>query len=175
MVDLTTDDAIEQKPDAIYLQDYQAPDYQVEQLQLEFKLDANTTQVSNRMRLLRNEGVLKTVPLVLDGNHLELKVIELDGRTLEESEYECSDEKLIINQVPDNFELHVVTIISPEKNTALEGLYASGGMLCTQCEAEGFRLEPRLPVYPSHLNAAGFIDASLRPRVDQLQMELAAR
>jgi FO synthase len=43
------------------------------------------------------------------------------------------------------------------------------------CEAEGFRLEPRLPVYPSHLDAPGFIDASLRPRVDQLQMELAAR
>ena len=41
------------------------------------------------------------------------------------------------------------------------------------CEAEGFRLEPRLPVYPSHLDALGFVDASLRPRIDQLQMELA--
>ena len=41
------------------------------------------------------------------------------------------------------------------------------------CDAEGFRLEPRLPVYPSHLDAAGFVDPSLRPRIDQLQMELA--
>ena len=41
------------------------------------------------------------------------------------------------------------------------------------CEAEGFRLEPRLPVYPSHLDTPGFVDASLRPRIDQLQMELA--
>ena len=41
------------------------------------------------------------------------------------------------------------------------------------CEAEGFRLEPRLPVYPSHHYALGFVDASLRPRIDQLQMELA--
>lgn len=41
------------------------------------------------------------------------------------------------------------------------------------CEAEGFRLQPRLPVYPSHLDAPGFVDASLRPRIDQLQMELA--
>lgn len=40
------------------------------------------------------------------------------------------------------------------------------------CEAEGFRLEPRLPVYPSHLEAPDFIDASLRPRIDQLQTEL---
>jgi FO synthase len=43
------------------------------------------------------------------------------------------------------------------------------------CDAKGFRLEPRLPVYPSHLDAPGFIDASLRPRVDQLQTELSAR
>lgn len=42
------------------------------------------------------------------------------------------------------------------------------------CEAEGFRLEPRLPVYPSHLEAPDFIDASLRPRIDQLQTELTA-
>jgi len=41
------------------------------------------------------------------------------------------------------------------------------------CDAEGFRLEPRLPVYPSHLDAPGFVDASLRPRIDQLQTELA--
>ena len=41
------------------------------------------------------------------------------------------------------------------------------------CEAEGFRLEPRLPVYPTHLRTPGFIDASIRPRVEQLQMELA--
>jgi FO synthase len=41
------------------------------------------------------------------------------------------------------------------------------------CQAEGFRLEPRLPVYPSHLDAPDFVDASLRPRIDQLQMELA--
>jgi 7,8-didemethyl-8-hydroxy-5-deazariboflavin synthase CofG subunit len=41
------------------------------------------------------------------------------------------------------------------------------------CDAEGFRLEPRLPVYPSHLDVPGFVDASLRPRIDQLQMELA--
>lgn len=43
------------------------------------------------------------------------------------------------------------------------------------CDAEGFRLEPRLPVYPPHLDAPGFIDASLRPHVDQRQLELAAR
>jgi FO synthase len=46
------------------------------------------------------------------------------------------------------------------------------GRLAEACDAEGFRLQPRLPVYPSHLQASGFIDASLRPAIDQLQMEL---
>ena len=41
------------------------------------------------------------------------------------------------------------------------------------CKGEGFRLQPRLPVYPSHLDAPGFVDASLRPRIDQLQVELS--
>jgi FO synthase len=47
-------------------------------------------------------------------------------------------------------------------------------LLRESCESEGFVLRPRLPVYPSHLGAPGFIDASLRPRLDLLQMELAA-
>ena len=41
------------------------------------------------------------------------------------------------------------------------------------CDAAGFRLQPRLPVYPAHLETPGFIDATLRPRVDQLHLELA--
>ena len=42
------------------------------------------------------------------------------------------------------------------------------------CASEGFRLRPRLPVYPTHLNASGFIDPSLRPRVEELRLELAS-
>ncbi|KPK17893.1 MAG: hypothetical protein AMJ62_00400 [Myxococcales bacterium SG8_38] len=46
-------------------------------------------------------------------------------------------------------------------------------LLGEACAVEGFRLRPRLPVYPLHLDAPGFVDASLRPRIDQAQMELA--
>ena len=46
--------------------------------------------------------------------------------------------------------------------------------LRSACEAEGFELVPRLPVYPSHLGTPGFIDEALKPRVDRLRMELAA-
>src|SRR3546814_16846402 len=35
--------------------------------------------------------------------------------------------------------VEVDAVIDPSANTQLMGLYASNGMLCTQCEAEGFR------------------------------------
>jgi len=139
MVDLTTEDGVEQKPNAIYLKDYQAPDYLIDELMLEFNLDAATTIVSNTIKVRRSEGVAKDVPLVLDGYQLKLISVELDGKGLANADYDVTDEKLTIKNVPENFSLNVVTQICPEKNTALEGLYASSKMLCTQCEAEGFR------------------------------------
>lgn len=47
--------------------------------------------------------------------------------------------------------------------------------LSKRCAAAGFALQPRLPLYPAHLAAPEFVDASLRPRVDALQTELAAQ
>ena len=41
--------------------------------------------------------------------------------------------------MPDAFALDITTRIVPERNTALSGLYLSGGNFCTQCEPEGFR------------------------------------
>ena len=49
------------------------------------------------------------------------------------------DGGLVLADVPDAFTLEVETRIVPETNTALSGLYMSGGNFCTQCEAEGFR------------------------------------
>ena len=41
--------------------------------------------------------------------------------------------------MPDAFTLDIETRIAPDGNTALSGLYMSGGNFCTQCEPEGFR------------------------------------
>ncbi|GAJ70778.1 membrane alanine aminopeptidase N [Vibrio sp. JCM 18904] len=49
------------------------------------------------------------------------------------------ESSLVLTDLPSEFELEIVTKIDPEANTALEGLYKSGGAFCTQCEAEGFR------------------------------------
>ncbi len=72
-------------------------------------------------------------------------VSSLDGRELQGNEYLRTDKALLISKVPEQFDLEIEVLIHPDKNTALEGLYHSGRLLCTQCEAEGFR---RITYYP---------------------------
>ncbi len=65
--------------------------------------------------------------------------MRLNDKDLGAERYRVDDEGLTIFQVPDQFTLESEVLIKPQENTALEGLYKSGGMFCTQCEAEGFR------------------------------------
>ena len=93
-----------------------------------------------RGHLRREASLIGDVPpLVLDGEELELLSIAIDGRALPASEYHLTDETLVVERPPARFELHTQVRIRPEKNTKLSGLYASGGIFCTQCEALGFR------------------------------------
>ena len=81
-----------------------------------------------------------STPLILCGVDLELVSIALDGQPLESSAYRLQDEQLEIIEPPtQSFRLTTVSRLDPQANTSLEGLYESGGMLTTQCEAEGFR------------------------------------
>jgi len=133
-------------PHAIRLEDYRAPAYWVDQVELEFELAAQLTRVSARLQVRRNlETATADTALVLDGQQLKLKSIAIDGRPLAPTEYELAADSLSIASVPASFVLETVCEISPEQNTALEGLYASGNMLCTQCEAQGFR---RITYFP---------------------------
>jgi len=145
MTDLTSRDAVEQTPATILLKDYRAPDYFIEHIELTFELTAPLTRVESRLAVRRAAGVDAAVPLVLDGQLLKLVSVAIDGRQLDGSQYTVDDEQLIIQGVPDVFGLTVITEIQPDKNTALEGLYASSSMLCTQCEAQGFR---RITYFP---------------------------
>ena len=133
-------------PQAItyYLQDYTLPPYLVEQVELFFELDDALTIVRAKSVLRRRPGGT-AVPLVLDGQMLVIRQLRLDGRPLAPHEYQQNEESLTLHQVPEAFTLEVETAIQPVANTALEGLYASSGNLCTQCEAEGFR---RITYYP---------------------------
>jgi aminopeptidase N len=125
-------------PQETFLADYRVPDYLIDSVHLHFELDASTTHVRSVLTMRKNpEGV--GGECVLDGEQLELVSIKMDGRQLQGNEYQRTEKTLCISSPPDTFELEIETKIHPDQNTALEGLYHSGSLLCTQCEAEGFR------------------------------------
>ncbi|MBI1328280.1 MAG: aminopeptidase N [Alphaproteobacteria bacterium] len=126
-----------EEPRAIRLKDYRAPDYRISDIHLAFDLDPEATRVTAVSKVSR-VGV-GSAPLVLDGEHMKLISVAIDGRALDAREYTLGEETLIILNPPAAFMLEVVTEISPANNTSLQGLYVSKGIFCTQCEAEGFR------------------------------------
>ena len=127
-------------PQTILLKDYRQPDYWIDKVELEFDLAASVTQVTSCLTMRRNQAVATPVtPLLLNGDELQLVSIEINNKPLSNDQYQLTEESLTINQVPEQFVLKTVVRICPDKNSALEGLYHSGKMLCTQCEAEGFR------------------------------------
>ncbi len=131
-------------PKETFLADYEVPAYLVNSVDLRFELAAAETRVVSILQIQRNPAE-SGGDLALDGEHITLVSIKLDGRVLAGNEYQRSDVGLLITQVPERFKLEIETLIQPDKNTALEGLYHSGGLLCTQCEAQGFR---RITYYP---------------------------
>ena len=129
----------EAAPQAIHRRDYAPPAYRTENTALAFDLEDGETTVRSRLRIRRAPDAEAAAPLVLDGQDLELLSVHLDGRLLSGNEYQVDEESLRVFNLPDAFELEVATRIRPEANTALEGLYKSHDLYCTQCEAEGFR------------------------------------
>jgi aminopeptidase N len=129
------------QPENIYLKNYQPPYFVIEQTHLRFDLFEDYAQVDSRLVVRRNRQQHENFegPLVLVGQQLELLAIAIDGSQLTDKEYLLEDDSLTIHNVSDSFELAISTRTEPQNNTELEGLYKSGGMFCTQCEAEGFR------------------------------------
>ncbi|MGQ7247789.1 aminopeptidase N [Halomonas sp. V046] len=132
------------EPQPIHLSDYRPPAYRVTHTELTFDLDPAATRVKARLHLERHPE-REAGELWLDGEALTLTSIAVDGQALAEDEYEVSADGLRIKRLPDACLLDTEVEIAPKDNTALAGLYQSGGMFCTQCEAEGFR---RITYYP---------------------------
>ena len=127
------------QPVTIWREDYRPPSHWIDSTQLRVELDETATLVRSRLQVRRNPAADGSTALRLDGAALELIEIAVDGRVLSNNEYRVVDDGLELFQVPDSCEIACVTRIHPETNTSLEGLYRSGGMFCTQCEAQGFR------------------------------------
>lgn len=129
-------------PQTIYLKDYTVPEYLIDDVDLNFILDEKNTCVVSKLTMRRNpKSRSENKELILSGEELELVSITIDGVALSQTQYQQTNESLIIANVPQDrsFILAIENIINPKDNTALEGLYLSNTMLCTQCEAEGFR------------------------------------
>ncbi len=123
------------------LADYRPSAFLIDTVDLTFELGEADTRVKSRLAIRRNpEAGDQAAPLELDGDALELVSLALDSERLGANRYRATPEGgLVIEAVPDAFTLEVETKIDPQSNTALSGLYLSGGNFCTQCEAEGFR------------------------------------
>jgi len=141
----------EGQPRAVQLSEYRAPAYRVTDTRLRFEIGDGTTRVTSRLSIVRAPGEAPAA-LVLDGCELELESVAIDGRALSNNEFQTDDVQLRVHEVPERFELDIVTRIHPEQNTALEGLYKSSRMYCTQCEAEGFRKITYFPDRPDVLS-----------------------
>jgi aminopeptidase N len=123
----------EPTPRTIHLKDYTPPAFLVPHVELDVDIREDHAIVKAKLQVKRNAG---SGPLVLDGDELALVSVALDGKSVAHT---VSADKLTIEGVPDAFTLETVTRIVPQKNTKLEGLYATQHGFVTQCEAEGFR------------------------------------
>lgn len=129
----------EQNPAVIRLQDYQPPSYWIETTELDISIEAQYTWVESCLKMVRNTSQPQPLQLVLDaGELLSVEWIEVDGVRLEA--FVRQGEQLILPAPrATQFTLRSKVRLDPAQNTTLEGLYRSGGMYCTQCEAQGFR------------------------------------
>ncbi|MGM9484061.1 aminopeptidase N [Roseateles sp. NT4] len=116
--------------------DYQQPAFWIRKVDLTFDLDPAKTIVTSKMQVERNRSV-EHGPLRLHGEELNLLRVLIAGNGVS---FRQEGHELVIDNPPDeDFLLEIRNTICPEKNTALSGLYTSGGSFFTQCEAEGFR------------------------------------
>lgn len=132
-------------PRTIRLADYQPYSHLVEWVDLTFRLHPKATRVLARLHLVANPAAQAGQDLRLDGEGLRLISCAVDGRAVQAS-LDATGLTLAHRLLPAGaFVLETEVEIAPEGNTALEGLYMSKGMYCTQCEAEGFR---KITYYP---------------------------
>ncbi|MGK7754324.1 MULTISPECIES: aminopeptidase N [unclassified Roseovarius] len=141
-------------PQPIYLADYTPPAHLVDHVSLTFRLDPEKTRVLSRISFRPNPDG-SGGPLRLDGEQLTLVSARIDG---DEVTPEVTSRGLTVPAPDAPFTFEAEVEIAPAGNTALEGLYMSNGMYCTQCEAEGFR---KITYYPDRPDVMATFDVRI--------------
>ncbi|SMG17004.1 aminopeptidase N [Paraburkholderia susongensis] len=124
-------------PNVIRRADYAPPAFLIDTVALEFDLVPERTVVKNTMRVRRNPDASRAAHFELMGEQLEFVSAEIDGKPFANAH--PHEHGLLLDNVPESFELTLTSICNPAENTTLSGLYVSSGNFFTQCEAEGFR------------------------------------
>ncbi|MGF6857380.1 aminopeptidase N [Paraburkholderia sp. CI3] len=124
-------------PNVIRRADYAPPAFLIDTVALEFDLVPERTVVRNTMHVRRNPDASRAAHLELMGEQLEFVSAAIDGKPFPNAH--PHEHGLLLDDVPDSFELTLTSICNPAENTTLSGLYVSSGNFFTQCEAEGFR------------------------------------
>jgi len=130
-------------PPLIRREDYRPFPWLVPEVALDFTLDLTRTIVRSRLTVQRNARGDRSPTIRLDGDGLTPREVKLDGDSI--NSWVMDGDDLIVTLPGDSHLIEVETEIDPSANSQLMGLYASNGMLCTQCEAEGFR---RITFFP---------------------------
>ncbi|MGH6816529.1 MAG: aminopeptidase N [Hyphomicrobiaceae bacterium] len=138
----------------ISLADYRPPAYLVDAVRLDVNLHPTQTRVRARIDVNPNPAAGdKPGPLVLDGETLHLDEVRLNGTPLAKGGYKVGARTMTVPSVPQRpFSLEIATVVDPDGNKALQGLYRSRGMYTTQCEAQGFRRITYFPDRPDVLS-----------------------
>ena len=131
----------ERQTGAVHLNDYRPPAHLVDRVELTFRLAPSATRVLSRIAFRPNPAAAPG-PLVLDGAGPRLLHAAIDGQEVSPV---IEAGRLTADAPARPFIWESEVEIDPGANTALEGLYLSNGMFCSQCEAEGFR---RITFYP---------------------------
>ncbi|WP_299195449.1 aminopeptidase N [uncultured Erythrobacter sp.] len=137
------------EPPLIRREDYKPFAWHVPTVQLDFALGLDETLVKSVLEVERNEAAEADQTLRLNGDGLDLVAVSVDGAPCEHA---LDGDDLLVTLTGDKHRVEITTRVRPSQNTQLMGLYASNGMLCTQCEAEGFRRITFFPDRPDVLS-----------------------
>ncbi|WP_301100828.1 aminopeptidase N [Propionivibrio sp.] len=125
--------------DPVRLADYAPPPWLVNTVHLDVDIRPQWTLVVATLSCVRNAVVAGDHPLLLDGEDLETLSVSIDGQLLSPVAYTLSADRLVLQQLPEQFTLETRVRIDPDRNTQLSGLYRSHDGYFTQCEPQGFR------------------------------------
>jgi len=137
-------------PATIRREDYRPPAWFIPEIELDFDLDLTRTVVRSKLDVRRSKSAKADEPLVLQGDDISPASVKVDGEA--RTDWKLVDGDLVL---PLSGAAHIVEIeveLDPSTNTQLMGLYGSNDMLCTQCEAEGFRRITFAPDRPDVLS-----------------------